>query len=80
MRNLGGRDVQDNDKAVHPIPRNKGKELIVLDEVDAPVDDELSSGSSPSPNLSSAKNTRESARTRSCKDKITQEAFPSHCF
>ena len=56
--NLGGRDVQDSDQALHPIPRNRGKEPIILNEVDTPADDELSSGSSPPLGLSPAKNIR----------------------
>ena len=43
---------------MHPIPCNKGKEPIILDEADAPTDDKLSSGSSPPLSLSPAKNTR----------------------
>ena len=63
-RDLGGRDVQDSGRALHPIPRNKGKEPIILDEADAPVDDELSSNSSPPLGLSPAKNTRDKSRKR----------------
>ena len=43
-----GRDVQDGDHFEHPIARNKGKEPIISDDVDALVDDELSLGRSPS--------------------------------
>ena len=40
---------------MHPIARNKGKEPIVSDNVDTPVDDELSSTNSPSSSLSAGK-------------------------
>ena len=46
---------------------NKGKEPIILDDIDTPTDDELSLGSSPSPNLSLAKNAWVSTKTRSRK-------------
>ena len=59
-RNLGERDVQDRGQALHPIPHNRGKELIIPDEddADAPADDELSSSSSPLLGLSPAENIR----------------------
>ena len=47
--------------------RDKGKRLVTLDNVNTRVGNELSSGSFPSLNLSSTKNTRESTRTRSIK-------------
>ena len=47
--------------------RNRGKELIIPDDVNTPTDDELSSGSSPSLSLSLAKNARESTNAKSCK-------------
>ena len=47
MRDLGRIDVQERDQARHPIARNKGKEPIVLDDIDTPEVDELSLGSSP---------------------------------
>ena len=46
-RDLGERDVQDNDQVRHLIARDKGNEPIVPDDVDTPKNDELSSGSSP---------------------------------
>ena len=46
------------------IARNKEKGPIVLDDVDTLADNKLSSGSSPSLNLSPVKNTRESIRTK----------------
>ena len=55
-RYLGKKDVQDSGQARHPTARDKGKEPIVPDDVDTPVDDELSSGSLP--NLSLAKSNR----------------------
>ena len=48
-------------------PTINGKEPIVPDDVDTSVDDDLSSGRSPSPSLSSAKNARESTKARLCK-------------
>ena len=49
------------------IARNKGNELVILDDVDTPADDELSSGSSLSLSLSLVKNARESTKAKSCK-------------
>ena len=43
---------------MHSIAYNKGKDPIVPHDVDTPTDDELSSASSPSLNLSTTKNTR----------------------
>ena len=59
--------MQDSSRVAQPIAYNKGKKPIAPNDVDTLVDDELSSGSSPSLNLSSAKNARESTKTRSCK-------------
>ena len=53
----------------------KGKGPVVPDDIDTPTDDELSSGSSPSLNLSLAKNTRESTRTRLRKRPSPHPAF-----
>ena len=50
-----------------PITHDKGKGVIVPNNIDTPGDDELSLGNSPSLNLLSAKNTWESTRTRSRK-------------
>ena len=50
-----GKDVRDSGRAARLIAHNKGKKPIVPDDVDTPVDDELSSGSSPSLSLSSEK-------------------------
>ena len=44
---LGKGDAQDGGQAKHPIVYDKGKKPIVPDDVDAPVDDKLSSGSLP---------------------------------
>ena len=52
---------------MQPIAYNKGKGLIPPDDDDTPTDDELSSGSSQSLNLSPAKNAQESIRTKSHK-------------
>ena len=53
---LGERDVQDSSQSRHTIAHNKGKEPIILDNVDTLMDDELSSSSSP--DLSPAKRSR----------------------
>ena len=63
-RDLGGRDVQDSGRALHPVPRNRGKEPIIPNEADALADDELSSGSFPPLGLSLAKNIRAKSRKR----------------
>ena len=50
---------------MHPIACNRGKEHIIPNDVDTPANDELSSGSSPSLNLSPAKNnTQENTKAR----------------
>ena len=64
IRDLGGKYLQDSGRALHPVPRNRGKEPIIPDEVDAPTDDELSSGSFPPLGLSPTKNTRAKSRKR----------------
>ena len=46
------KEAQDNDPDMHQIARNKGKGPIVPNDVNTPTNDELSSGSSPSLNLS----------------------------
>ena len=56
--------MQDSGRALYPDPHKGGKEPIISDEADAPADDELSSGSSPSLELSLAKNTRSKSRKR----------------
>ena len=56
--------MQDSGRVLHPVPHNRGKEPIILDEADAPADDELSSGSSLPLGLSPPKNTREKSRKR----------------
>ena len=70
-----GRDVQDGDRAKHPIARNKGKEPIIPDDVDAPIDDELSSGRSPSMSSPSGRNAQGSTRAKSRRS--TRTALPS---
>ena len=42
-----GKDIQGGDFAEYPVVHNKGKEPIISDN-EAPTDDELSSGRSPS--------------------------------
>ena len=60
--NLGEKDMQNSGQAKHPTACNKGKELVVLDNVDTPAEDELSSSSSP--DLSLAKSNRARSRQR----------------
>ena len=62
-----GKDVLESVHDAQPIARDKGKGPVAPDDVDTPADDELSSSSSPSLNLSPKKNTRESIRTISHK-------------
>ena len=61
--------MQDNCQARPPTSHHKGKEPIIPSDVDTPVDDELSSGSSP--NLSPAK----SSRARTCQRHLHHPAF-----
>ena len=56
--------MQDSGRALHPIPRNRGKEPIISDEADALADDELSLGSSPPLGPLPVKNTRARLRKR----------------
>ena len=50
-RDLDERVAQDNGQAQHPVVHDNGKKPIVLDDVDIPTDEELSSDSSPDPSL-----------------------------
>ena len=61
-RDLNERDVQDSGQAKHLIVHDKGKKPIVLDDVDIPTDDELSSDSLP--NLSLVKSNKYRSRQR----------------
>ena len=70
-----GKEVRDSGRSVHLIALNRGKELIILDDVDIPVDDELSSRSSPSLSLSPVKNARDSAKAKSRKRPSHHPAF-----
>ena len=67
--------MRDSGSDAQPITRDKGKGPIVPDNVDTPMDDELSSGNSLSLNLSLTKNTRESIRTRFRKRPSSHLAF-----
>ena len=60
-----GKDLRDSGRAVQSITSNSGKEPIILDDVDTLADDELSSISSPSLNLSPTKNAWENAKAKS---------------
>ena len=67
--------MQDSGHDAQLIARDKGKRPIPPNDVDTPEDDEPSSGSSPSLNLSMAKNTRESTMIRSRKRPSPYPAF-----
>ena len=69
------KDAQAYNRDVKSIACDKGKGPVVPDDVDTPTGDKLSSGRSPSLNLSPIKNTRESTRTRSCKRPSPHLAF-----
>ena len=56
--------MQDSGQALHLVPSNKGDEPIISDEANVPVDDELSSGNSPTLGFSPAKNTRAKLRRK----------------
>ena len=60
---------------MHPIAHNRGKKPIIPDDVDTPVDDELSSTSSPSLSLSPVMNARESIKAKSHKKPSHHPAF-----
>ena len=70
-----GKDVRYKGQAMHPIAHNREKEPIIPDNVDTPTDDELSSGSSPSLSLSSAKNAQDSTKAKSRKKPSHHPAF-----
>ena len=70
-----GKDVRDNGQVVHPIARNKGKETIILEDVNTLANDELSSDSFPSLSLSLEKNAWESTKAKSCKRPSHHPAF-----
>ena len=67
--------MRDSGRDAQPIAHCEGKGPIPPDNVDTPVDNELSSGSSLSLNPSPTKNTRESTRTRSRKRPSPHPAF-----
>ena len=56
---LNERDAQDCEPARHPAVRDIGKKPIALDDVDTPVDDELSFGSSPNLSLVNSKSNKD---------------------
>ena len=56
-----GKDVQSDDRAEHPVVCNKGKEPIISYN-EAPTDDELSFGRSPSTSPSPGRTARGSTR------------------
>ena len=59
-----GKDVRDGGRAAYSITCNKGKEPVILDNVDTLADDELFSRNSPSLSLSPTKNAQESAKAK----------------
>ena len=61
-RYLDKRAAQDSGQAQHPVFRDKGKNPIVLDDVDIPEDDELSSDNLPDP--SPIKGNKDRSRKR----------------
>ena len=60
---------------MHPIAHNRVKEPIIPDDVNTPVDDELSLSSSSSLSLSPTKNARESTKAKSRKRPSHHSAF-----
>ena len=70
-----GKDMRESGRAAQLIACYYGKEPIAPDDVDTPMDDELSLGSSPSLSLSPAKNARESTKTTSRKRLSPHLAF-----
>ena len=70
-----GKDVRDAGQAVLPTARNKGKNPAILDDVNTPANDELSSSSSPSLSLSLIKNAREGTKAKSRKRPSHHLAF-----
>ena len=60
-----GKDVQDGDRAEHPIACNKGKEPIIFGDSDAPTDHELSFGRFPSMSPPPGTNARGNIRAKS---------------
>ena len=56
--NLGEKDIQDSGHAKHPVVRDKGKKTIILDDIDIPTDDELSSNSLPNPSPTKSNRAR----------------------
>ena len=68
-RDLGKKYVQDSSRARHSIANDKEEEHVVLDDVDTPTDDELSSGSLP--NLSLEKRSSD----RSCQRHSHRPSF-----
>ena len=69
------KDVRDSDRNALPPAHNKGKKPIVLDDVDIPAYDELSSGSFPSLSLSPVKDTQGSTKAKSRKRPSHHHAF-----
>ena len=59
-----GKDVRDDDRVEHTIVRNKGKEPIISNDSDTPIDDKLFFGRSPSWSPSPGRNARGSTRTK----------------
>ena len=58
------RDAQDSGQEKHPVVCNKGKKPIALNDVETPVDDELSLGSLVNPSLANRKSNKDRSRRR----------------
>ena len=54
-----GENAQESSHPAPPVKQNRGKEPILPSDSDAAADDELSSGSSPLPDISPLKNNVE---------------------
>ena len=61
---LDERDTEDSGQAKHPVVRDKGKKLISFDDVDSPVDDDLSSTSLPNRSLAKRKSNKDRSHQR----------------
>ena len=69
------KDVLDNCRVVCLIARNRRKEPIVPNDVNTPIDDELSSGSSSPSSLSPTKDARGSTKAKSHKRSSQHPVF-----
>ena len=63
-----------------PVKQNRGKEPILLGDSDVAADDELSSGSSPLPDLSPLKNNVEAESTKKPLRRSNPSVSGMHCL